>query len=133
MFLCELLVTLCDLWDYNNYLQQTMGRVHTRRILTHNKRKEDGRNWRSIFHDSKKIPQAMRNMKNSILKETLIHVEHLDNKWYGYEWRIWLSWKKESTHETNKDKYSIVISWYFFVMYLFASCLERNLFVDILD
>ena len=31
-------------------------------------------------HDSKKIPQAMRNMKNSILEEPLIHLEHLDNK-----------------------------------------------------
>ena len=30
------------------------------------------------------------------------------------------SWKKESTIETNKDKYSIVISWYCFVMHLFV-------------
>ena len=28
----------------------------------------------SSAHDSKKIPQAMRNMKNSILEETRIHV-----------------------------------------------------------
>ena len=35
------------------------------------------------------------------------------------EWRRWWSWMKESTHETNKDKYSIVISWYRFVMHLF--------------
>ena len=28
-------------------------------------------------------------------------------------------WKKESTHKTNKYKYSIVISWYSFVMHLF--------------
>ena len=30
--------------------------------------------------DSKKIPQAMRNVKNSILKEPLIHINHLDKK-----------------------------------------------------
>ena len=51
----------------SDYFQQTLGRAHTRRSSTHNKRKEDGSNWRSRFHDSKKIPQAMRNMKNSIL------------------------------------------------------------------
>ena len=28
----------------------------------------------------KKIPQAMRNMKDSILEEPLIHLEHLDKK-----------------------------------------------------
>ena len=58
----------------SDYLQQTLGRVHIRRSLTHNKRREDGRNWRSRSHDSKKIPQAMRNMKDSILEEHLIHV-----------------------------------------------------------
>ena len=41
---------------------------------THNKRREDGSNWRSSAQDSKKIPQAMRNMKNSIPKEPLIHL-----------------------------------------------------------
>ena len=46
---------------------------------------------------------------------------HLDKKWCCYEWRIWWSWriKKESMHETNKDKYSVVISWYCLVMHLF--------------
>ena len=103
----------------SDYLQQTLGRAHTRRSSTHNKRKEDGSNWRSRFHDSKKIPQAMRNMKNSILEYPLIHLEHLDNKLCCYEWRRWWSWKKESTHETNKYKYFIVISWYCFFMHLF--------------
>ena len=45
-----------------------------RRSSTHNKRKEDGSNRRSSSHDSKKIPQAMRNMKDSILEEPLIHL-----------------------------------------------------------
>ena len=63
-----------------DYLQKTLGRVHTKRSSTHNKRRENGRNQRSSTHDSKKIPQAMRNMKNSILEEPLIHLEHLDNK-----------------------------------------------------
>ena len=59
-------------WSY--YLQQTLGRVHTRRSLTHNKRREDGNNWRSRSHHPNKIPQVMRNMKDSTLEETLIHL-----------------------------------------------------------
>ena len=58
----------------SDYLQQTLERVQTRRSSPHNKRREDGSNWRSNDHDSKKIPQAMRNMKNSILEEPLIHL-----------------------------------------------------------
>ena len=103
----------------SDYFQQTLGRAHIRWILTHHKRRQDGSNWRSSAHNSNKIPQAMRNMKNSILEEPFIHLKHLDKKWCCYEWRRWWSWKKESTHEANKDKYSIVISWYCFVMHLF--------------
>ena len=54
----------------------------------------------------------MRNMKKSTLEEPLIHLSiwirndaimnEEDDKAEGSE--------KESTHETNKDKYSIVIS-----------------------
>ena len=58
----------------SDYFQWTMGRAHIRWSSTHNKRREDGRNWRSSAHDSNKIPQAMRNMKNSILEEPLIHI-----------------------------------------------------------
>ena len=36
--------------------------------------REDGSNWRSSAHDSKKIPQAMRNIKNYFLEEPLIHI-----------------------------------------------------------
>ena len=57
-----------------DYLQQNVGRVHTRISLIDNKTREDGRNWRSISHDSKNIPQAMRNVKESILEEPLIHL-----------------------------------------------------------
>ena len=51
--------------------------------------------------------------RTQFLKKPL---KHLDKKWCCYEWRRWWSWrlKKESTYETNKDKYSIVISWYCF-------------------
>ena len=96
------------------------GRTHIRWILIHNKRREDGSNWRSSPHDSKKIPQMMRKMKNSILEETLIHLKHLDKKW-------WWSWK-ESAYERNKDKYSIVISWYCFVMhfFIFSWCIMHD-------
>ena len=58
----------------SDYLQQTLGRVHKRRSLTHNKRKGDGSKWRSSSNDSKNIPQAMRNTKNSTLEEPLIHL-----------------------------------------------------------
>ena len=105
----------------SEYLQQTMGRVHTRkRSSTHNKKREDGRNWRSSSHDPKKIPQMMRNMKNSI---------HISIWIINYELRRWWSWlKKESTNETNKDKYSIVISWYCFVMnlFIFSWCIMHD-------
>ena len=103
----------------SDFFQWNLGRAHIRRSSTHNKRKEYGRNWRSWFHDSKKIPQVMRNMKNSILEEPFIHLKDLDKKLWCYEWRRWWSSKKESTHETKKHKYSIVISWYCFVMHLF--------------
>ena len=63
----------------SDYFQQTLGR---RRSSTHKKRREYGSNWRSRFRDSKKIPQVMRNMKNSIIEEPLIHIEHLDKKWW---------------------------------------------------
>ena len=58
----------------SDYLQQTLGRAHTRISSTHNKIRENGSNWRSISHDPKKIPQAMRNMKDSNLGEPLIHI-----------------------------------------------------------
>ena len=48
--------------------------AHKKRSSTHNKRREDGSNWRSSSHHPKKIPQAMRNMKNSTLEEPLIHL-----------------------------------------------------------
>ena len=58
----------------SDYFQQTLGRGHTRRRSSaHNKRREDGSNWRSSSHHPKKIPQPMRNMKISTLEEPLIH------------------------------------------------------------
>ena len=57
----------------SDYLQETLRRLNTR-ILTHNKRRENGSNWRSSSHDPKKIPQVMRNIKDSTLEETLIHL-----------------------------------------------------------
>ena len=100
----------------SDYFQQTLGR---RKRSTPNKRKEDGSNLRSSSHDSKKIPQAMKNMKNSILEEPLIHLN------------IWIrngAVMNEEDDEVErrslpmkqiKDKYSIVISLYYFVMHLF--------------
>ena len=57
-----------------------MGFIHAKNVCqkevitfssTHKKRR---RRWRSSSHHSKKIPHAMRNMKNSILEEPLIHL-----------------------------------------------------------
>ena len=45
--------------------------MNTRRSSTHNKRREATEDQ---AHDSKKIPQAMRNMKDSILEEPVIHL-----------------------------------------------------------
>ena len=50
------------------------------------------------------------------LLKNLLYALAFDKKQCYYEWRRWWSrrLKKEFTHETNKDKYSIVISWYCF-------------------
>ena len=55
----------------SDYFQKTPWR---RRSSNHKKRREDGSNWRSSYFHPKKIPQAMRNMKNSTLEELLIHL-----------------------------------------------------------
>ena len=55
----------------------------------------------------------MRNMKNSTLEELLIHL------------RFWIrnndimNEEDDEVEGSNKDKYSIVISLYYFVMHLF--------------
>ena len=86
---------------------------------------EYGSNWRSRSHHSKNIPQALRNMKNSILEEPLIHLI------------IWIrndDLMNEEDDETEgsrrilpmkriKDKYSIVISWYCFI---FSWCVVHD-------
>ena len=109
-----------------DYHQQTLGRVHTRWILAHNKIIKDGRNWRSSSQDSKKkekIPQVMRNMYSNLEGfnswRTSYPSQHLDKKWCSCEWRRWwkrrlkdIRIKKGYTHQTNKDKCSIFISWY---------------------
>ena len=65
----------------SDYFQQTLGRAHIRRrSSTHDKRREDGSSTLSSSHHQKKIPQAMRNMKDSILEEPLIHIKQLDKK-----------------------------------------------------
>ena len=44
------------------------------RSSTHKKRREDERNWITSSYHPKKIPQSMRNMKNSTLEELHIHL-----------------------------------------------------------
>ena len=60
----------------SDYFQHTLGREHTRRSSTHNKRREDESNWRSSAHNPKNIPQAMRNIEVSTLEEPLIHISN---------------------------------------------------------
>ena len=82
--------------------------------------REDGNNWRSSSHDSTKIPQAMRNTKNSILEERLIQLSiwirnddvmnEGDDKDEGSTRILSMKW--------IKHKYSIDLSWYCFVMHL---------------
>ena len=54
----------------------------------------------------------MRNMKNSTLEEPLIHLSIWirNNAIMNEEYDESKGSSLESTHETNKDKYSIVIS-----------------------
>ena len=98
----------------SDYFQETLGRVHTKRSLTHDKRREDGSNWRSSTHDSKKIPQEMRNMKNLLsiliiwIRNDAVMNEEDDE-----------AERRSLPKTTNKDKYSIVISWYCLVVHLF--------------
>ena len=83
-------------WSWDSFMQRMYARskwLLSARLIR--REEEDGSNWRSISHHSKKIPQAMRNMKNSILEEPLIHLI------------IWIRnddfmIKMDSTHETNK-------------------------------
>ena len=83
-----------------------------RRSLNHKKRREDGSNWRSLKQWGIWRTQLLKNF---------LSTSAFDKKWCDYEWRRRWRWrlKKESTLETNKDKYSIVISLYYFFMHLF--------------
>ena len=98
---------------------------YTRRNSTHNKRREDGSNWRSSAHDSKNIPQVMRNMKNSILEETLICLiiwirnDDVMNEYSNDE----AEGSRSLPMKWIKDKYSIVISWYCFI---FSWCIMHD-------
>ena len=55
------------------------------------------------------------------LRKNLLSIPAFGYRWCSSEWRRRWSWrlKKESTHQTNKDKYSTVISWYCLVVHVF--------------
>ena len=92
------------------------------------KRREDGSKWRSSSHLPKKIPQAMRNMKNSTLEEPLIHLSIWirNNAIMNEEDDEAKGWRM-NLHKTNKDKYSIVISSYFFMhLFIFSWCIMHD-------
>ena len=66
---------------------------------------------RSSSHHPKKIPQAMRNMKNSNLEEPLIHLSiWIRNDAIMNEEDDEVEGSRRSLPTKQKDKYSIVIS-----------------------
>ena len=105
----------------SDYFLQDSGKSAHKKKLDSYKRREDGSNWRSSSHDSKKIPQEVRNTKDSILEEPLIHLS------------IWIRNDVVMNEEddeaegsrrslpTKRIKISIqfFISWYYFAMHLF--------------
>ena len=103
----------------SDYFQLNMGR--RRRSSSHKKRRRKmGANWISSSHHSKKIPQAMRNMKNSSLDKPLINIiiwirndDFMNEEDDKAKWSRWSLPMKQI-----KYKYSIVISWYCFVIHL---------------
>ena len=109
---------------------------YTRRNLTHNKKREDGSNWRSGAHDSKKIPQAMRNMKNSIIEEPLIHliIWIRNDDVMNEEYDDAEGSRRSLPMKQIKEKYSIVISWYCFVIHLiiFSWCVMHDRLVALM-
>ena len=107
----------------SDYFQQTMERTHSRRrSSTHNKRREDGSNWRSSSHHPKKIPQAMRNMKISTLEEPLIHLS------------IWIRNNEEDDEvegsrrslPMKQIKISIQLSFHDIVFVIFSWCIMHD-------
>ena len=108
----------------SDYFQQTLGR---RRNSTHNKRIEDGSNWRSSSHHPRKIPQAMRNTKESTLEEPLIHL----SIWIrNDELRRWWSWRLKRRLPTKQIKISIQLSFHDIVLimhlFIFSWCIMHN-------
>ena len=101
----------------SDYFQQTLGR---RRSLNHKKRREDGSNWRSRYHHPNKIPQAMRNMKNSTLEELLIHLSFwIRNDAIMNEEDDETKGSRRSL-PTKQIKISIQLSFHDIVMHLFT-------------
>ena len=101
----------------SDYFQQTLGR---RRSSTHNKRREDGSNWRSSSHHPRRYLKRWGIWRTQFLKNPLSIL--------AFGWEMMMSWMKKMMKKKDqegvcprnewKDKYSIVISWYSFVMHL---------------
>ena len=104
----------------SDYFQHTLGRVHIRRSSAHNKRKRRWEQLKIKLSRSKEDPSSDEEYRGHNSWRTSYPYYHLDKKRCCYGLRRWWSWrlKKDSTHEKNKYKYSIVISWYCFVMHL---------------
>ena len=98
----------------SDYFQQTLGRRRSSSL-------------KIKLSYSKEDPSINEEYEDLNSWRTAYPPQHLDKKRCYHEWRRWWSWrlKKEYTHETNKDKYSIVISWYCFVIHLiiFSWCI----------
>ena len=107
--------------SWNSFIQ---GMCSRRKWLHFSRLQEEKRRWEKLkikLLPSKEDPSSNEEYEELNSWRTSYPPQLLDKKRCYHEWRRQWSWrlKKESTHETNKDKYSIVISWYYFVMHLF--------------
>ena len=92
----------------SNYFRQTLGR---RRSSSHKKRR---RKMEAIEDQALTIQRrSLKRWGIRRTQRTSYSSYHLDKKWWFHEWRRWWSRmiKKESTHETSKQKISIQLSF----------------------
>ena len=94
---------------------------------THNKRKEDGSNWRSSFHHLNKIPQAMRIWRTQHLKNLLSILA------FGYEMMNEEDDEAEGSRRslpTKQIKISIQLSFHDIVLimhlFIFSWCIMHD-------
>ena len=110
----------------SDYFQQTLGNEDQALTLHSKKRREDGSNWRSRSRHPKKIPQAMRNMKNSTLEELLILLI------IGIRNNATMNEEDDEAEDsrrslpTQKIKISIQLSFHDIILFRFNWCVKHD-------